>query len=134
VDVRADLGEQLAVDISLFVTLGVSHATFVDLPQQHLRKALIQFAEGFVQSEGSRGARGRHTLRFPYRHGGHGHPAALSLPAVGMGGHVAIVNVGCDVSKEFSTDGIDGSVEDHQIHRHIVGQKEITVSTATFNA
>ena len=43
-----------------------------------------------------------------------------------MGGHVAIVNVGCDVSKEFSTDGIDGSVEDHQIHRHIVGQKEIT--------
>lgn len=43
-----------------------------------------------------------------------------------MGGHVAIVNVGCDVSKAFSTDGIDGSVEDHQIHRHIVGQKEIT--------
>ena len=60
------------------------------------------------------------------RHGGHGHPAALSLPAVGMGGHVAIVNVGCDVSKEFSTDGIGGSVEDLQIHRHIVGQKEIT--------
>ncbi len=41
VDVRADLGEQLAVDISLFVTLGVSRAPLVDLPQEHLRKTLV---------------------------------------------------------------------------------------------
>ena len=41
-DVRADLGEQLAVDISLFVTLGVSRAPLVDLPQEHLSFSLLR--------------------------------------------------------------------------------------------
>ena len=52
-DIRADFGKEFAINIGLFVTLGVSHAALVDLPQEHLRKAFIQFAEGFVQSKGA---------------------------------------------------------------------------------
>ena len=124
-NIRADFRKEFTVNISLFVTLGISHATFVDLPQEHLRKAFIQFAEGFVQSEGSRGARGRHPFFFLHGHGGHGHPAALGLPAVGVGVHIAVIDVCGNVSKELSTDGIGGSVKDDQIHRHVVGQQEI---------
>ena len=125
VDIRADLGEQLAVDVGPFVTLCVSHAPLVDLPQQHLRKALIQFAEGLVQTGGRHGTGGRHTLRFLHGHGGHSHPAALGLPAVGVGIHIAVIDVRGNVGKEFSADGVGSPVKDHQIHRHVVGQKEV---------
>ncbi len=45
-----------------------------------------------------------------------------------MGGHVTVIDVGGNVSKEFSADGIGGPVEDHQIHRHVVSQQEISDS------
>ena len=97
VDIRADFGEQFAVNVGLFVTLGVSHALLVDFPQQHLGKTLVQFAKGFVQTGGCRGAGGRHTLRFLHGHRGHSHPAALSLPAIGVGIHIAVIDVGGNV-------------------------------------
>ena len=39
-DVLADLGEQFAVDIGLLIALGVGDSGVVDLPQQHLGKAI----------------------------------------------------------------------------------------------
>ena len=39
-DVLADRGEQFEVDIGLLIALGFGDSVFVDLPQQHLGKAI----------------------------------------------------------------------------------------------
>ena len=125
VDIRADLGEELAVDVGLFVALGVGHAPLVDLPQQHLGKALVQLAEGFVQAESPHGAGSGHPLRLLHGHDVQSHPAALVLIAVGVGLHIAVVDVGGDIGKELAADGVGGPVEDDQIDHHVVGEQEL---------
>ena len=116
VDIRADLGEQFTVDVGLFVALGVGDPGLVDLPQQHLGKALVQFAEGFVQI--GRGRDGSQGI-FLHGHGGQSHSAALDLPVVGVCIHIAVVDIGGNVGKQFPTDGVGSPVEDDQIHRHV---------------
>ena len=124
-DIGADLGEEFAVDVGLFVALGVGHAPLVDLAQQHLGKALIQLAEGFVQAGSTYGTGSRHPLWLLRGHGLQGHPAALILIAVGVGLHIAVIDVGGDIGKEFAADGVGGPVKDDQIHGHIVGEQEL---------
>ena len=48
--VRADLREEFPVNICLLVALCVRHAAFINLPQQHLRKALIDLSQCIVKS------------------------------------------------------------------------------------
>ena len=48
--VRADLREELPVNIRLLIALRVRHAAFVNLPQQHLGKALIDLFQCIVES------------------------------------------------------------------------------------
>ena len=108
-DIRADLGEELAVNVGLFVALGICHAALVDLPQQHPGKALVQFAESLIQAEGN--CCGRSPFFFLHGHGGQSHPAALGLPAVAMGIYIAVIDVGGNVRKELPADGIGGPVK-----------------------
>ena len=124
VDIGADLGEELAVDIGLFVALDVGHAPLIDLAQQHLGKTLVQLAKGLVQAGRGCGTRSGGTLCLLHRHGGQGHPAALVLIAVGVGLHIAVVDVGGDVGKELAADCVGGPIEDDQVHRHVVGEQE----------
>ena len=48
--VTADLREEFPVNICLLVALCVRHAAFVNLPQQHLGKALIDLFQCIVES------------------------------------------------------------------------------------
>ena len=58
--VGTDLGKELPVHVGPLVTGGVGHAPFVDLPQQHLRKAFIQRLQAFVQAHRGRVVRTEH--------------------------------------------------------------------------
>ena len=48
--VTADLREEFPVNICLLVALCIRHAAFVNLPQQHLGKALINLFQCIVES------------------------------------------------------------------------------------
>ena len=39
--------------------------------------------------------------------------------------YIAIVDVGGDIGKELSADGVGGPVEDDQVHGHVVGEQEL---------
>ena len=47
--VRADLREELPVNICLLVALCVRHAAFINLPQKHLGKALVDLFQCIVE-------------------------------------------------------------------------------------
>ena len=47
--IRANFGKEFPVNVSLLVTLGIRHAAFVNLPQQHFRKALINLPQCLLQ-------------------------------------------------------------------------------------
>ena len=47
--VRADLREEFSVNICLLVALCVRHAAFINLPQKHLRKTLIDLSQSIVK-------------------------------------------------------------------------------------
>ena len=103
------------------LALGVGDAPLIDLPQQHLGKTLVQFAEGFVQAGVSLGG-GQLRLQ---GHGSQGHPAALGFPSVGVGLHIAVIDVGGDIGKELAADGVGDPVKDDQIHGHVMGEQEL---------
>jgi hypothetical protein len=44
--IRTDLREELAVDVRLFIALGIRHPGFIDFPEKHFRKTLIDLAQG----------------------------------------------------------------------------------------
>lgn len=48
--VRTDLREELPVNICLLVALRVRHAVFINLPQKHLRKALVDLSQCIIKS------------------------------------------------------------------------------------
>ena len=50
----------------------------------------------------------------------------MSLPAIGVGIHIAVIDVGGNVGKELTADGVGRSVEDDQINHHIVGEEEVS--------
>ena len=47
--IRTDLREEFPVNVCLLVTLGIRHAAFINLPQQHFRKALIHLSQCLFQ-------------------------------------------------------------------------------------
>ena len=47
--IRTDLRKELPVNVCLLVALGIRHAAFVNLPQQHFRKTLINLSQCLFQ-------------------------------------------------------------------------------------
>lgn len=47
--IRANFGKELPVNVCLLVALNIRHAAFVNLPQQHFRKALINLPQCLLQ-------------------------------------------------------------------------------------
>ena len=130
-DVRAYLREELAVDVGLFVALGVGHAALVDLPQEHLGKALVQHVQGLSQAVRNRQARGggEELLRLGGRRGSGAQGEAVTPPlrfeAVRVLRDVAVVDVGGNVGKEFFADVEGRPVEDDEINRHVMVEQEV---------
>ena len=87
--IGADLGEELSIHVCPLVAGGVRHALLVDLPQQHLGKALVQTAEPLIQLRGpgrlgvsARGVEQRFLLRRSRRRGLGGDCRLGALPGV----------------------------------------------------
>ena len=138
--VRADLREELPVNICLLVALRVRHAALVNLPQKHLRKALIDLSQCVIK--GCRlfrsncrrdrrdelfdcifiadGGLARHRLVHPEGT----HSAQTLITTIGMLVHIAVIYVCSNVGKQLATDLIGFAVEDDDVHRHFVFEKE----------
>ena len=134
--VRADLREELPVDVGLLVALRVRHSPLVDLSQQRLGKALVHLPERLVQrarfAAGRRLRRGANRLcarldglfrkrLFAQRllapeqlHAVHPLQAA-----VGMLVRIAVVDVLGDVREELAADLIGLSVKDDEVDGHV---------------
>ena len=114
----ADLGEQLAVEVCALVALGVGHALFVDLAQQHLGEALVQLAQRVLQ-RGHGGGPGRGTVLHGLRRRGHRLPLRAGA-AVVMERGVVVVDVLADVGIQAAARQEAGLVKQHEQHEHVL--------------
>ena len=118
-NVRTNLGEQTPVNIRPLVALGVGESRLVDFPQEHLGEALIQQFQCLVQTAGD-GRRRRFGLQHGSRRQNPKPPAPPFLIAVRVFVYIAVVNIGGNIGKEFTADGVRGLIKNHQVHCHVM--------------
>ena len=137
--VRADLREELPVNIRLLIALRVRHAALINLSQKHLGKTLVDLSQRVIKGcrlfGGSRRRDGRHELfdclftngclaRHGFFHPEGVHPAQTLGTIISMLVHIAVIYVRCNIGKQLAADLIGFAVKNDDVHRHFVFEKE----------
>ena len=138
--IAADLREELAVNVRLLVALSVRHTRLVNLPQQHLGKALINLTQHLIQRFCLLGCCHWHRQdrlnRFVGFFADRRFTNRLQIPkgiqsaqthriVVGMLVHIVIVYVLGNVRIELTADLICLPVKDNDVDGHIVFKQKL---------